>query len=69
MFFFNKRKPFLSKPENERVVQAIREAEKRTSGEIRVFIESKIHWSTPWKERPWFSINWRWKEPCIAMPF
>lgn len=41
MFFFNKRKPFLSKPDNERVVQAIREAEKRTSGEIRVFIESK----------------------------
>lgn len=41
MFFFNKKKPFLHKHENESVVQAIREAEKRTSGEIRVFIESK----------------------------
>lgn len=41
MFPFKKRKPFLSKADNEAVVQAIRDAELRTCGEIRVFIESK----------------------------
>jgi uncharacterized membrane protein len=32
-------KEFLSKLEHERIVQAIREAESRTSGEIRVYIQ------------------------------
>ena len=32
-------KEFLSKLENDRVVQAIREAESKTSGEIRVFVQ------------------------------
>ncbi len=41
MSFFRKKEPLLSKPDNERVVQAIREAEQRTSGEIRVYVESK----------------------------
>jgi uncharacterized membrane protein len=41
MSFFRKKQPLLSETENEKVVQAIREAEQRTSGEIRVFVESK----------------------------
>lgn len=41
MSFFRKKEPLLSKPDNEKVVQAIREAEQRTSGEIRVYVESK----------------------------
>lgn len=41
MFPCSKRKSFLSKADNEKVVEAIREAELRTCGEIRVFIESK----------------------------
>ena len=41
MFHFFKKKPFFSEQENELIVQSIRDAEKQTSGEIRVFIESK----------------------------
>ena len=41
MFPFSKKKEFFSPPDNEKVVQAIRNAEMRTSGEIRVFIESR----------------------------
>ena len=38
--FFNK-KNFFTREENDRIVSAIREAEKRTSGEVRIFIETK----------------------------
>ena len=41
MFPFKKRKPFFSAEENEIIVQSIRDAEKQTSGEVRVFAESK----------------------------
>lgn len=41
MFSFFKRKPFFTAQENERIVSAIRSCEKRTSGEIRVYVESK----------------------------
>lgn len=36
-----KKQKFFSEEENEQIVQSIRDAEKTTSGEIRVFIESK----------------------------
>ncbi len=38
---FNKQKQFFSAEENQRIVDAIRRAEKETSGEIRMFVESK----------------------------
>lgn len=37
--FFHK-KPFFSKEENEQIVHAIQEAERQTSGEVRVFVEN-----------------------------
>jgi uncharacterized membrane protein len=40
-------KPFFTKEEHEAIVQSIRNAEKRTSGEIRVFIESKCSYVDP----------------------
>ena len=44
---------FLSKKEEEEIVEAIRKAEKSTSGEIRVHIEKpmerQIYLSAPWK--------------------
>ena len=36
-----KKKPVFTVEENERIVSAIREAEKRTSGEIRIYLEPK----------------------------
>ncbi|HVZ97106.1 MAG TPA: TPM domain-containing protein [Chitinophagaceae bacterium] len=36
-----KTRKFFSEEENEQIVQSIRDAEKSTSGEIRVFVESK----------------------------
>lgn len=41
MFPFSKKKPLLSPAEQEQVVACIREAESRTTGELRVFVESK----------------------------
>ncbi len=38
--FFKKKEPFTVQ-ENEQIVSAIRNAEKRTSGEVRVYVESK----------------------------
>jgi len=40
MWRFSRKKPFFSQEENEMIVQSIQEAEKETSGEIRIFIES-----------------------------
>ncbi len=41
MFSFFRKKPLFTQEENERIVAAIRNAEKRTSGEVRVYIEPK----------------------------
>ncbi len=40
IFPFFKKKPFFSAPEQARIVEAIRIAEKETSGEIRLYVES-----------------------------
>ena len=45
--FFNKKKDIFSAEENALVVNAIREAEMRTSGEIRVFVESRCKYVDP----------------------
>ena len=34
-----KKKPFFTPEENERIVESIREAERQTSGEVRIFVE------------------------------
>jgi uncharacterized membrane protein len=34
-----KKKPFFTEPQSQEIVQAIKEAERMTSGEIRVFVE------------------------------
>jgi uncharacterized membrane protein len=39
--FFKKKKKFFSDADNAQIVEAIRQAEKATSGEIRVYVESK----------------------------
>lgn len=47
LFSFFKPKPLLTTVENEEVLQAIRAAEKNTSGEIRVFMESHCEYMDP----------------------
>lgn len=42
-----KKKDFFSEQENARIVEAIRIAEKETSGEIRIFVESKNAFMDP----------------------
>src|ERR1043166_5537265 len=42
--FFRKKKPLLPPEEQALVVEAIREAEARTTGEIRVFMEHHCSW-------------------------
>ncbi len=39
--FFKKNKDIFSASERERIVEAIRNAERQTSGEVRIFIESR----------------------------
>ncbi len=47
MFSFFKKKDFFSAEENEKIVDAIRTAEKCTSGEVRVFAESRCRFIDP----------------------
>ena len=47
MWPFSKPKDFFSKEENDMIVQAIREAERQTSGEVRVFVESHCRFINP----------------------
>ena len=47
IFPFFKKKPFFTADEQLRIVDAIRACEKQTSGEIRVFIESKNPFMDP----------------------
>ena len=44
LFPWQKKKSFFSEEENRLVVKAIRHAEQRTSGEVRVFIENRCSW-------------------------
>jgi uncharacterized membrane protein len=46
MFSF-KKKEFFTESENARLVQAIRDAERLTSGEIRLYVESKCKYVNP----------------------
>jgi uncharacterized membrane protein len=47
IFPFFKKKKLLSPSEEEQIVNAIRAAEKYTSGEVRVFVESKCRFVSP----------------------
>ena len=47
IFPFFKKKQFFSDKDQERIVDAIRVAEKETSGEIRVYVESKNPYMDP----------------------
>lgn len=47
MSIFSSRKDFFSATENARIVEAIRAAEQSTSGEIRVYIESRCRFVDP----------------------
>jgi uncharacterized membrane protein len=47
IFPFFKKKAFFSEPDQARIVEAIRVAEKETSGEIRIYIESKNPFMDP----------------------
>lgn len=44
MFGLFRKKPFFNAAEQELIVSAIREAERRTSGEVRVFVESRCRY-------------------------
>lgn len=41
MWRFSRKKPFFTEEQHEKIVQSIREAERQTSGEIRIFVESR----------------------------
>jgi uncharacterized membrane protein len=47
MAFLFSKKEFFSAPEKEHIVEAIRASERRTSGEIRVFVESRCRFVDP----------------------
>lgn len=46
-FPFSKRKDFFTREEQDRIVNAIRQAEQQTSGEIRVYTESRCRFVDP----------------------
>ena len=46
-FSWNKQKEFLTPEEKNQILDAIKKAERRTSGEVRLFIESKCRFVDP----------------------
>lgn len=44
---FHHSKHFFSKEENDTIVQSIRDAERQTSGEVRIFVESRCKYVDP----------------------
>ena len=44
LFPWKKRKPLFNEEDSRLIVKAIRHAEQRTSGEVRVFVESRCSW-------------------------
>lgn len=47
LFPLNKKKDFFTPEQQQRMVQAIQNSEKNTSGEVRVFVESKCKYVNP----------------------
>ncbi len=47
MWPFTRKKNFFSPEENDMIVQAIRDTERQTSGEVRVFVESRCRFIDP----------------------
>ena len=47
MWPFPRKKPFFSKEENEKIVLSIQDAERQTSGEIRLFVEGHCKYVDP----------------------
>jgi uncharacterized membrane protein len=47
LFPWQKEKDFFTKEEKARIIEAIQQAEQRTSGEVRVFIESRCRFVDP----------------------
>ncbi len=47
MWPFKRKKPFFTKEEDATIVDSIREAERQTSGEIRIFVESRCKYVDP----------------------
>ena len=47
LFSFNKKKNFFTAEEQQLLVKAVREAEQNTSGEVRVFVESRCKYVDP----------------------
>ena len=47
MFSFFRKKPFFNAEESQAIVDAIRSAERQTSGEVRVFVESRCKFVDP----------------------
>ncbi len=47
MWLFRRKKPFFSKEENDMIVRSIKDAEMQTSGEVRVFVESRCKYVEP----------------------
>jgi uncharacterized membrane protein len=47
MWSFRKKKTFFSQEENDKIVHSIQDAERQTSGEIRIFVESRCKYVDP----------------------
>jgi uncharacterized membrane protein len=47
MWPFRRKKSFFSNEENEQIVQSIKNAERQTSGELRIFVESRCKYVDP----------------------
>jgi len=67
--FQKKAVEYFSDQEKEAIVEAIRKAEQRTSGEIRIYIESKCSMVNPVHRAKELFLVCRWIKQQNAMPY
>ena len=67
LFSFFKKKAFFSEQDQARIVAAITSAEKSTSGEIRLFVESKNPYMDPLQRAERSSFSQKWKIQLTEM--
>ena len=66
---WQKKNDFFTPEEKKRITEAIREAERLTSGEVRIYVESRCSYVNALDRAAELFFNWVCIKPKTAMPY
>jgi hypothetical protein len=67
--FKSKKRPLLPPEDQNKIVEAIQVAERNTSGELRVFMESRCSYVDPMDRAKGYSLTLKWIARKITMRY